>query len=61
MTSSGINQHVDVWQRELVFRTGFIEVSKVDTTPYLAVLLLNRNDVSEACWMLDRLDEVDVE
>lgn len=61
MSSSGVNQHVDIRQMELVFGTGFVEVSKVDTTPYMVVLLLDRNNVNEPCRMLNRLDEANVE
>lgn len=61
VSSSGVYHHLDIRQRELVFRTDLVEVSKVDTASYLVVLLIDRDNVSEPCRMLDRFNKANVE
>lgn len=45
MTVSGIDQRVNVWERELVLRTCLVEVAKVNITHDLSILLLDRHNI----------------
>ena len=41
MNRSGINQKIHVRQREFVLGTCFVEITKIHTTPDLAIFLLH--------------------
>lgn len=61
MTSSGVNQHVDVRQWELILWISFIEVSEVDVALYLTICLLHLDNVNQPSWVLYGFNETDVE
>lgn len=61
MTSSGVDQHIDIGQWELSFWTSFVKVPEVDATSYMSVLLLHGDDICKPSWVLDGLDEVNIE
>lgn len=61
MTSSGVDQHVDIGKLELIFLTSFTKVSEVDSASYLTILLLHGDDICKPGWMLDGLNEAYVE
>lgn len=61
LAGCGVDQHVYVWQREFILRTCFVKVAKVNTTPDLSNFLLYWNNISQSGWMLNKLDEANIQ
>ena len=53
MTYCTINQHVNVWEREIILRTGLVEILEINTNSYIAVFLGNRDDIGQPLGILD--------
>ena len=53
MTSSAINQHINVWERKVILRAGLIQISKVNTKSNLVILLGNKNEISQPLKILN--------
>ena len=47
MTCRTVNSHIDVWEREIILRTSLVEILKINTNSYLAVLFRNMDDIGQ--------------
>ena len=53
MTCRTVNSHIDVWEMEIILRTSLVEILKINTNSYLAVLFRNMDDIGQPLGILD--------
>ena len=53
MTRRTINQHVDVWERKIIFKTSFVKISEINTDSHLAIFFGNRDDIGQPLGVLN--------
>lgn len=53
VTCRVINQMINVWHLEEIFRTSFIQISEVDTQSLGYIGLLNKYSIRNPLWIVD--------